>query len=187
MDCSLPGSSVHGIFLARILQWVAIPFSRGSSQPRDRTRISSIAGGFFTSEPLGKPHSQVYCYRITGMTTSSINPVQATMFLKVWLRNGAAREPLEKLPPSVWLESLYSSYFISYFTFLECLVSPLPGIFRYYWIGCRNSFPLWFIADKYHGKEVCKKIVEKRPCWESHLIIISLLLHKNLGLTDLQQ
>ena len=35
MDCSLPGSSVHGILLARILEWIAIPFSRGSSQPRD--------------------------------------------------------------------------------------------------------------------------------------------------------
>ena len=37
MDCSLPGSSVHGIFQARILEWVAVPSSRGSSQPRDRT------------------------------------------------------------------------------------------------------------------------------------------------------
>ena len=84
MDCSLPGSSVHGIFQARVLEWVAISFpmkvvqscltlfdpmdytvhgilqakilewiavhfSRGSSQPRNRTRVSCIAGGFFTS------------------------------------------------------------------------------------------------------------------------------------------
>ena len=42
MDCRLPGSSVHGISQARILEWVAIPFSRGSSRPRDRTRISCI-------------------------------------------------------------------------------------------------------------------------------------------------
>ena len=48
MDYSLPGSSVHGILQARILEWVAIPFSRGSSQPRDRTWFSCIAGGFFT-------------------------------------------------------------------------------------------------------------------------------------------
>ena len=38
MDCSLPGSSVHGIFQARVLEWGAISFSRASSQPRDRTR-----------------------------------------------------------------------------------------------------------------------------------------------------
>ena len=48
IDCSLPGSSVHGILQARILGWVAIPFSRGSSQPRDRTPLSHIAGRFFT-------------------------------------------------------------------------------------------------------------------------------------------
>ena len=49
MDCSPPGSSVQGIFQARILEWVAFPFSRGSSQPRDQTQVSCIVGGFFTS------------------------------------------------------------------------------------------------------------------------------------------
>ena len=48
MDCSLPGSSVHGISQARILEWVAMPFSRGSSQCRDGTQVSCIAGRFFT-------------------------------------------------------------------------------------------------------------------------------------------
>ena len=48
MDCSLPGSSVHGILQARILEWVAFPFSRGSSQPKDRTQVSCIAGRFLT-------------------------------------------------------------------------------------------------------------------------------------------
>ena len=46
-DCSTPGFSVHGILQARILEWVAIPFSRGSSQPRDRTWVSYIVGRFF--------------------------------------------------------------------------------------------------------------------------------------------
>ena len=48
IDCSLPGSSVHGILQARILEWVAISFSRGSSQSRDWTQVSHIVGGFFT-------------------------------------------------------------------------------------------------------------------------------------------
>ena len=48
MDCSLPGSSVHGIFQARILEYVAISFSRGSSRLRDRTQLSFIEGGCFT-------------------------------------------------------------------------------------------------------------------------------------------
>ena len=47
--CSPPGSSVHGIFQARILEWVAISFSRGSSQPKNQTCISCIAGRFFTN------------------------------------------------------------------------------------------------------------------------------------------
>ena len=46
MDCSPPGSSVHGILQARILEWVTIPFSRGSSQPRDWTQVSFIADNF---------------------------------------------------------------------------------------------------------------------------------------------
>jgi len=48
MDCSLPGSSVHGIFQARILEWVAVSFCKGSSRPRDRTQVSHIAGRYFT-------------------------------------------------------------------------------------------------------------------------------------------
>ena len=53
--CSPPGCSVHGILQARILEWVAISFSRGSSQPRDRTWVSCIAGGFFITDPPRKP------------------------------------------------------------------------------------------------------------------------------------
>ena len=49
MDCSLPGSSLHGILQARTLEWVAMPFSRGSSQPRDQTQVSHIAVEFFTN------------------------------------------------------------------------------------------------------------------------------------------
>ena len=48
MDCGLPDSSIHGIFQATVLEWVTISFSRGSSQPRDRTQVSRIAGRRFT-------------------------------------------------------------------------------------------------------------------------------------------
>ena len=49
MGCSPPGSSVHGILQARIVEWVAVPFSRGSSQHKNRTQASPLVGGFFTS------------------------------------------------------------------------------------------------------------------------------------------
>ena len=48
INCSLPVFSVHGIFQARIMVWVAISYSRGSSQPKDQTHLSCIAGRFFT-------------------------------------------------------------------------------------------------------------------------------------------
>ena len=58
MDCSPPGSSIQGILQARTLEWVATPSSRVCSRPRDWTHVSwgySMAGGFFTAEPPGKP------------------------------------------------------------------------------------------------------------------------------------
>ena len=63
MDCSLPGFSVHGIFPARILEWLAMSSSRGSSQPRDQTWISCISCIAGVSLPLShqrSPHSCVY-------------------------------------------------------------------------------------------------------------------------------
>ena len=47
--------TVHGLLQARILEWVAFPFSRGSSQPRDQTQVSRIAGDTLPAEPQGKP------------------------------------------------------------------------------------------------------------------------------------
>ena len=58
MDCSLPGSSVHGIFQAIVLEWIAISFSKGSSQPRDRTWVSRIVDRRFTvwaTREVGSP------------------------------------------------------------------------------------------------------------------------------------
>ena len=57
-DCSPPGSSIHTIFQARILEWFAVSFCRGSSWPRDRTHVSFLTDGFFTAEPPGKPSEE---------------------------------------------------------------------------------------------------------------------------------
>ena len=53
--CDPVDYTVHGILQARILEWIAFPFSRGSSQPRDQAQVSHIAGGFLPAEPQGKP------------------------------------------------------------------------------------------------------------------------------------
>ena len=64
MDCSPPGSSVHGILQARILEWVAISFSRRPSQPRDGTHVSctspALAGGFLLLSHQGSQNMQVW-------------------------------------------------------------------------------------------------------------------------------
>ena len=67
MDCSLPGSSVHAILQARILEWVAISFSGDLPNPRIKPTFSvspALAGRFFTSEPPGKPF-YLYCIHVT--------------------------------------------------------------------------------------------------------------------------
>ena len=64
-DCSPSVSCVHGILQARIVEWIAIPFSRGSSQPRDRTLVSCIAGKLFTIWAMGKTYhywEEVKCF-----------------------------------------------------------------------------------------------------------------------------
>ena len=83
MNYSSPGSSVHGICQAGILEWVAASFSQGPSWPRDGTWVFCTAGGFFTSEPSGKPNNVYYmsltpnlCIQLVGtFITKSISPV----------------------------------------------------------------------------------------------------------------
>ena len=60
MDCSLSGSSVH-VLQARILEWIAISFSRDSSQPMDQTQVSCIAGRFFTIWATREAQSRFNC------------------------------------------------------------------------------------------------------------------------------
>ena len=73
MDCSLPGFSVHGILQARILEWVAISFSRGSSWPRDLTQVSCIAARLFTIWATGTHsfHLQFVFTHFTSLWTHS--------------------------------------------------------------------------------------------------------------------
>ena len=63
MDCSPPGSCIHGILQARILEWVAIPFSRGSPWPREQTCVSCIEGGLFTIWATRQAFYQVHAKR----------------------------------------------------------------------------------------------------------------------------
>ena len=73
-----------GILQARILEWVAVPFSRGSSQPRDQTCISYTAAGFFTAEPSGKPKlTQCHLSIIFNKTGKNFNESIIMCFRKI--------------------------------------------------------------------------------------------------------
>ena len=79
-DCSLPASSVHGILHARILEWVAMLSSKGSSQPRDQTPVSHIAGGFFTSWATKEAQEilEWVTYPFSRGTSQSRNPTRVS-------------------------------------------------------------------------------------------------------------
>ena len=85
MDCSPPGSSVHGILQTRILEWVAMPSSRGSSQPRDRTHVSYISciawQVLYHQHKLG---SQLYPY--SGMFYSAVNRNENLAHATEWMK-----------------------------------------------------------------------------------------------------
>ena len=83
MDCSLPGSSVHGIFQTRVLEWVAISFSRGSSRPRDRIRNSSNS---WTKWYLGIVGKQNACLQLflSALILSGSNQT-CELGLEVWI------------------------------------------------------------------------------------------------------
>ena len=84
MECSPPGSSIHGILQARILEWVAISFSRGSSRPRDWTQVSHIAGRSFNLWPTREAH-----YSLLHVNYFSIYLLQRKCFpWEVFIENG---------------------------------------------------------------------------------------------------
>ena len=98
MDCSLPGSSVHGIFQARVLEWVAISFSRRSSWPRDWTQVSRIVDRRFT----------VWATReLQGLYGLVNDDFQEGLCQRGCSQTAAANPPscpprLESVPPVLW-------------------------------------------------------------------------------------
>ena len=88
MDCSPPSSYVHGILQARIVEWVAIPFSRGSSQPRDRTWVSLTAGRFF----------MVWATRIALYGANYFTVLYWFCHTSTWICHGCTRVPNPEPP-----------------------------------------------------------------------------------------
>ena len=82
IDCSLPGSSLHGILQARMPEWVAISFSRGSSWPRDWTQVSCIAGRLFTDWAMREAQSSHHVQLTQG--EGKLHLLKGRVFKTVW-------------------------------------------------------------------------------------------------------
>ena len=89
MDCNPPGSSVHGILQATVLEWVAISFSRGSSQPRGRTPIPCIADRFFTIWATGE-----------ALRPGAWSQLRLWVQVPVWVLAGSGSQPMDSSP--IW-------------------------------------------------------------------------------------
>ena len=130
MDCSPPGSSVHGILQTRIMELVAIPFSRGSSRPRDQTWVSCIScisrrilyGLSHQESPFHQNFTLTTPPKLESpMTTTMLNPMVRSIFTPLFIRSAHLAQLTS---PSFWymfftwvLKShtlLFSLYFISY-------------------------------------------------------------------------
>ena len=116
LDCSLPGSYVHGIFQVSILEWVAISFSRESSWFRDWTRVSHIVGRFFTND---RNESQKLAYQsskheafspicvadityVVGSTHSTINPIPSSAQLRLGIQDATVWTLKSRPAPSLF-------------------------------------------------------------------------------------
>ena len=104
MGCNLPGSSDHGILWARILEWVAISFSRGSSWPSDQTRVSCVAGRFFTNWATREaPHREIsLCICISPPFWASLPPhPHPTSLGHLWASSWSPRV-MQQFPTSIY-------------------------------------------------------------------------------------
>ena len=122
MDCSLPGSSVHGIFQARVLEWVAIYFSRGSSQPRDLTWVSHIVGRcFYCLSYEGSTYFMVTEYICICMCVYIHTYLYLSIYISIYIfMLFYERFPLISLLCSIYIQPILWSFIFHFWNF--CLV-----------------------------------------------------------------
>ena len=143
MDCSLPGSSVHGTLQARMLEWVAIPFSRGSTQPKDQTRVSCIAGKFFAIWDTREARMFIYMIHFCHLYTYMCVYIYCTVYTYTCM-----------------LHAIYA--FAFFFFFCSLLKMQSPGRNFYCFAHCRipsayNGF--WDMSDP---QSICE---QRRKEW----------------------
>ena len=106
MACNMPGSFVHGASQTGILEWVAIPFSSRSSQSRDQTCISYIAGGFFTTEPPGMLSICYFCVYLHKLQMMAKEAITVTWAQGGWTVKVVSSEVVLSLR-NCWIRALW--------------------------------------------------------------------------------
>ena len=154
MDCSPLGSSVCGILRARILEWVAISFSRGSSWPWDRTQVSCTAGRFFTkwaTISLSHEYSGLVFFRIDWF---HLLVDQGT--LKSLLQHHSSKASILRRLAffTVYLSHLYvttgKSISLTICTFAGKVMCLLFNMLSMSWLFFQEALFFWFYACSYH-------------------------------------
>ena len=194
MNCSLPGSSVPGILQARILEWVAISSSRGSSRPRDQLCVSCVSYtglGFLITEPPGMPRTLTYPWNLLFLEWELV-----LLYPNLWNSWQLSYPPLNKV---YFLSSLRMicctkfTYFMDKHIYLK-----IPGISMaflktnkqksaiYSTVG--HQFSLWRqkmqIRLKIHIKNT-KKIIKSTYFWISIYFWLSLKRSEHLTIEDI--
>ena len=136
VDYSVPASSIHGIFQARILEWVAISFSRGSSWPRDQTQVCRITGRLFIIWDT-REVPKLYLFNVYNlmslkttlpfMTITKIYSRNVNCFsVAIWEQSEFPSELLLLLGSLLWLEllTIHCSFFWNDFWHTECPLKP---------------------------------------------------------------
>ena len=158
MDFSPPGSSVHGFLQERILAWVAMPSSRGSSWPRDRTRAFCLAGGFFTGEPPGK--------RIVQPEKEIMNPFQMDFFScftyrPLWSRLTTTKSTFLAYLSLLWPKNRNTSFEVRGISYASLW---FIGFYRY---GIRNKWKIKFRAGRRAFRVQLRDAVQALWLWTS--------------------
>ena len=148
--CNPMDYTVHGILQARILEWVAVPFSRGSSQPRDRTQVSHIAGGYFTNWATREAQIQYSVQFSHSVVSDSTTPWTAARQASLSITNSRS------LPKLKSIESVMPSNHLVLCHFLLLLPSIFPSIkiFSNEPVLC-IKWPKYYCRLHRHPKRVC--------------------------------
>ena len=129
VDCSPPGSSVYRIFQARIVEWIAISFSRGSSRPRNQTKVSCVAGRFFTYWARREAWYIAYLFTMTYIIGNILsvflwyNQLSMMYFSYYILVSSVCWYPLKNLCIILYMSDIDFCFYFLVFFFFFCILA----------------------------------------------------------------